>query len=49
MEITLKMSEEQVQRILNIIGNASYREIADIIDTIKQQANEQIKKREDHL
>ena len=47
MEITLKLSEEQVQRILNLIGNVPYREVADIIDTIKEQANEQIKKREE--
>lgn len=41
-EITLKLSEEQVQRILLIIGNAPYKEIADVIDKIKEQANEQI-------
>lgn len=47
MEIILKLSVEQAQRILGIIGNVPYKEVADIIDTIKQQANEQIKKREE--
>jgi hypothetical protein len=43
MELTLKLTQEQVQRALSILGQAPYIEIADVIDTIKAQANEQMK------
>jgi hypothetical protein len=42
MELTIKLTDEQVQRALIILGNAPYKEIADVIDTIRDQANEQI-------
>lgn len=42
MDITIKLTYEQVQRVLNILGQAPYVEIADIIDLIKEQANEQL-------
>ena len=44
MELTIKLTDEQVQRVLNILGQAPYMEIADVIDAIKKQANEQILK-----
>lgn len=44
MELTLKLTEEQVQRILIILGEAPYKTIADVIDEIKNQANEQLAK-----
>lgn len=42
MELTLKLTDEQVQRALVFLGSAPYKEIADVIDTIKYQANEQL-------
>lgn len=42
MELTLKLTDEQVQRALVFLGNAPYKDIADVIDAIKGQANEQI-------
>lgn len=42
MELTIKLSQEQVQRALNVLGQAPYIEIADVIDSIKNQANEQM-------
>lgn len=38
----LKLSEEQVQRILYFLGNLPYKDVADILDDIKNQANSQI-------
>lgn len=46
-ELTIKLTVEQVQRALNFLGQAPYAEIADIIDSIKQQANEQLSEQED--
>lgn len=42
MKITLTLTDEQIQRALIVLGNAPYKEIADVIDAIKNQANEQI-------
>lgn len=39
----LKLTIEQVQRMLAILGNAPYVEVADIIDSVKMQANQQMK------
>ena len=39
----IKVTIEQVQRMLAILGNAPYVEVADIIDSIKLQANQQLK------
>lgn len=44
MEITLKLTSEQTQRALEILGQAPYIQIADVIDTIKNQANDQMAK-----
>lgn len=38
----LKLTQEQIQRALDILGQAPYNQIADVIGTIKQQANEQL-------
>lgn len=38
----IKLTMEQVQRMLVILGNAPYVEVADIIDSIKMQANQQV-------
>ena len=38
----LILTDEQVQRTLSILGQAPYIDVADIIDSIKRQANEQI-------
>lgn len=38
----IKLTTEQVQRMLAILGNAPYVEVADIIDSIKLQANRQL-------
>lgn len=43
MELTIKLTEEQLQRALNFLGKAPYVDIADVIDSIKSQANEQLK------
>lgn len=42
MELTLTLTTEQVQRMLMYLGEAPYKNIADIIDSIKSQANEQL-------
>lgn len=42
MELTIKLTQEQIQRALNVLGQAPYMEIADVIDSIKSQANEQL-------
>lgn len=42
MEITIKLTEEQIQRMLKVIGQAPYVEVADIINSVKVQANEQL-------
>lgn len=44
MNLEIKLSEEQVQRTLNVLGREPYMEVADIIDVIKKQANEQLEK-----
>lgn len=41
-ELTITLTQEQIQRSLEILGQAPYIQIADVIDTIKTQANEQI-------
>lgn len=46
MELTIKLSQEQIQRALNFLGQAPYIEIADVIDSIKAQANEQMQESE---
>ena len=46
MELTIKLSQEQIQRALNYLGQAPYIEIADVIDSIKTQANEQMQESE---
>ena len=38
----IKLTAEQVQRMLVILGNAPYIEVADIVDSIKLQANQQL-------
>ena len=38
----IKLTTEQVQRMLAILGNAPYVEVADIIDNIKLQATQQL-------
>ena len=40
--LTIELTEEQLQRALIVLGTASYSEIADVIDAIKTQANEQL-------
>ena len=35
------LTEEQVQRMVIILGNAPYKDVADIIDTIKLQVKEE--------
>lgn len=40
----IKLTVEQIQRMLVILGNAPYVEVADIIDSIKLQANQQTQK-----
>lgn len=42
-ELTIKLTQEQTQRALEILGQAPYMQIADVIDAIKKQANEQLK------
>lgn len=42
-KFTVELTEEQLQRALIVLGGAAYTDIADIIDTIKHQVNEQIK------
>lgn len=40
--LKLQLTQEQTQRALNFLGKAPYLEIADVIDAIKFQANEQL-------
>jgi len=47
MELTIKLTDEQLQRTLLILGDAPYKQIADVIDLIKQQANEQLQQVEE--
>ena len=42
MELTLKLTTEQVQRMLVYLGEVPYKNVADIIDEIKAQATEQL-------
>lgn len=42
MELTLRLTAEQAQRALVFLGEAPYKDVADIIDAIKSQANEQL-------
>lgn len=42
MNITVTLTIEQIERSLAILGRAAYVEVADIIDTIKLQANKQL-------
>ena len=42
MELTIRLTQEQLQRALHVLGQAPYMEIADVIDSIKSQANEQL-------
>ena len=45
-KLKIELTQEQLQRVLVFLGNAPYVEIADIIDTVKEQANEQMKEKE---
>jgi len=40
--IKIELTQEQIQRALEYLGQAPYLQIADVIDSIKQQANEQL-------
>lgn len=42
MEITLKLSQEQAQRVLNALVKEPYVEVVEVVDTIQRQAAEQI-------
>lgn len=42
MELNLMLTTEQVQRMLVYLGEIPYKNIADIIDSIKSQASEQL-------
>ena len=42
MELNIKITEEQTQRLLMFLGEFPYKEVADLIDTVKSQANEQL-------
>lgn len=45
--LKFELTQEQTQRALLFLGNAAYSEIADIIDAIKNQANEQLSQAEE--
>ena len=38
----IEITKEQLQRALHFLSQAPYIEIADVIDSIKQQVNEQL-------
>ena len=40
--LEIKLTEEQIQRMVIILGDAPYKDVADIIDSIKNQVNQQI-------
>lgn len=40
--LKIELTQEQIQRALSFLGQAPYVEVADIIDSIKAQANEQM-------
>lgn len=42
MELNLTLTTEQVQRMLVYLGEIPYKNVADIIDSIKSQATEQL-------
>lgn len=42
MELNLMLTTEQVQRMLVYLGEIPYKNVADIIDSIKSQASEQL-------
>lgn len=46
-KLKIELTEEQIQRALNFLGSAPYMEVADIIDEIKYQANQQLTEGED--
>ena len=48
MKLMISLTTEQVQRSLRILGQAPYVEIADVIDAIKAQANEQLNSRSEN-
>ena len=39
----IKLTLEQVQRMVAILGNAPYVDVADIIDSVKMQTSQQLK------
>lgn len=45
-KLKIELTEEQLKRALVILGSAPYSEIADVIDDIKYQANEQLIQRQ---
>lgn len=42
--LKIELTEEQIQRTLVVLGQVPYVQIADIINTIKNQANKQLEK-----
>lgn len=42
MELELKFTVEQVNKILSALGNQPYLEVHELINTIHAQANEQL-------
>lgn len=40
--LTLELTVEQVQRLLNLLGEHPYITVSDIIDNVKKQANDQM-------
>ena len=40
--VEIKLTEEQLQRMVIILGVAPYKDVADIIDEIKKQVNQQM-------
>lgn len=41
MEVNLKLNEEQAQRILICLGSYAYKDVADLIELIKNEFKEE--------
>lgn len=47
MELSLKLTEQEAQVVLNALVKEPYLSVVDVINKIQQQASEQMKKQED--
>lgn len=47
MELTLKLTEQEAQTVLNALVKEPYLSVVEVVNKIQQQASEQMNKREE--